>query len=177
MGPFAIITKKGASTYTLKLLTHWHIHPTFNEALLTPYTPPTFPNQEQPPLPPLDLIDDFKHYKVKKVLDSRCRKVRGKVGQPWRSVTDYFVKWKGYGPESKSWVQEDKMDADELIEEFLTEHVDMVIDRTANWQSYIDPRTGKKLWYKEEDTDWDWPGGHDDPSTDTKSPFEPMSIP
>ncbi len=37
------------------------------------------------------------------------------------------------------------MDADELIKEFLTEHVDMVIDRTANWQSYTDPRTGKKL--------------------------------
>ncbi len=65
----------------------------------------------------------------------------------------------------------------ELIEEFLTEHVDMVINRTTNWQSYTDPRTGKKMWYEEEDADWDWLGGHDDLSTDTKSLFKPMSIP
>ncbi len=71
MGPFVITAKKGASAYTLKLLTNWHIHPTFNEALLTPYTPPTFPNQEQPPPPPPDLIEGAEHYEVKKVLDSR----------------------------------------------------------------------------------------------------------
>ncbi len=41
-------------------------------------------------------------------------------------MTDYFVKWKGYGPESNSWVQEDDMDADEPIKEFLTEHIDLV---------------------------------------------------
>ncbi len=41
-------------------------------------------------------------------------------------MTDYFVKWKGYGPESNSWVREDNMDADELIEEYLTEHIDLV---------------------------------------------------
>ncbi len=132
-GPFTIVTKKGASIYTLKLLTHWHIHPTFNKALLTLYMPPAFPNQEQPPPPPPDLIDDFEHYEVKKVLNSRCCKVRGKVEQSWCLVTDYFIKWKGYGPESNSWVQEDNMDTDELIEEFLAKHIDMVIDRTTNW--------------------------------------------
>ncbi len=56
-GPFLIVGKKGASAYTLKLPSTWHIHPTFNESLLTPYTPPAFPNQEQPPPPPPDLID------------------------------------------------------------------------------------------------------------------------
>ncbi len=176
-GPFTVVTKKGASAYTLKLPAHWHIHPTSNETLLTLYTPPAFPNQEQPPPPPLDLINDFEHYEVEKVLDSRCHKVRGRVGQPGHFVTDYFIKWKGYGPESNSWVQEDHMDTDELIKEFLTKHVDMVINRTANWQSYTDPRTGKKLWYEEENADWDWLGGHDDPSTDTKSLLEPTSIP
>ncbi len=103
-GPFIITAKKGASAYTLKLLTNWHIHPTFNEALLTPYAPPAFPNQEQSPPPPPDLIDSAKHYKVEKVLDSRFRKVRGKAGKPWCQVTDYFVKWKGYGLKSNSWV-------------------------------------------------------------------------
>ncbi len=180
-GPFAIITKKGASVYTLKLPTNWHIHPTFNEALLTPYAPPAFPNQEQPPPPPPDLIDSAKHYKVEKVLDSREHKVRGKAGELWHWVTDYFIKWKEYGPESNSWVWEDNMDTEELIDEYLAEHVDMVISRAANWQYYTDWRTGKKMWYddwyKEENVDWDWLGGHDDPSTDTKSPFELTSIP
>ncbi len=70
-GPFIIMAKKGASVYTLKHPMNWHIHPTFNEALLTPYTPPAFPNQEQPlPLPP-DLIEGAEHYEVEKVLDSR----------------------------------------------------------------------------------------------------------
>ncbi len=105
MGPFVIITKKGASAYTLKLPTNWHSHPTFNETLLTPYTPPRLPtNQEQPPPPPPDLIEGTEHYEVEKVLDSRRRKVWGKQGEPPRRVTDYFIKWKGYGPESNSWV-------------------------------------------------------------------------
>ncbi len=100
--PFEITTKRGASAYTLKLPTNWYIHPTFNKVLLTPYTPPTFPNQGQPPPPPPDLIDGAKHYKVKKVLDSRCCKVRGKCGEPPKSVIDYLVKWKEYRPESNS---------------------------------------------------------------------------
>ncbi len=103
-GPFAIVDKKGASAYTLELPSNWKIHPTFNEALLTPYVPPAFPNQEQPPPPPPDLIDGAEHYKIERVLDSRERKVRGKAGEPWHWVTNYFVKWKGYGPESSSWV-------------------------------------------------------------------------
>ncbi len=70
-GPFKITAKKGASTYTLKLLTNWHIHPIFNKVLLSPYTPPAFPNQEQPLPPPPDLINSEEHYKVEKVLNSR----------------------------------------------------------------------------------------------------------
>ncbi len=77
MGPFKIIDKKGASAYMLKLPTHWHIHPMFNEILLTPYVPPAFPNQEQPPPPLPDLIDNKEHYEVKKVLDSRLCNIRG----------------------------------------------------------------------------------------------------
>ncbi len=103
-GPFLIVAKKGASAYTLKLPTNWRIHPTFNKSLLTPYTPPAFPNQEQPPPPPPDLVDGEEHYEVEKVLNSRERKVRGKAGEPSHWTTDYFIKWKGYRPESNSWV-------------------------------------------------------------------------
>ncbi len=92
MGPFEITAKKGASAYMLKLLTSWHIYLTFNEVLLTPYHPPAFPNQEQPPPPLPDLIDGAEHYEVEKVLNSRLCKIRGKWGKPFRMVTDYFVK-------------------------------------------------------------------------------------
>ncbi len=43
------------------------------------------------------------------------------------------------------------MDADELIDDYLTEHVDMVISKQADWQSYTDPRTGKKVFYDQEE--------------------------
>ncbi len=74
------------------------------------------------------------------------------------------------------------MDAEELIDEYLAEHVDMVNTRKANWQFYLNPKTGEKMWYDdwysdEWNEDWEWLGGHDDPSMDTKSPFELTSIP
>ncbi len=48
----------------------------------------------------------------------------------------------------------------------------MVNNGKANWRYHENPLTGKKMWYEDwygEDRDWDWLGGHDDPSTDTKS--------
>ncbi len=160
----------------LKLPTNWHIHLTFNETLLTPYVPPTFPKQQQPPPPPPDLIDGAKHYKIEKVLESREHKVRGKAGEPWRWVTDYFIKWKGYRPESNSCVQEDNMDAKELIDEYLAKHVDMVVSKQTDWQSYTDASTGKKVWYNQKEL-WDIFRGNKDLSTDSKLPFELTGIP
>ena len=71
VGPFEILEKAGASSYKLKLPPHWKIHPCFNEKLLTPFVPPSFPNQQQPPLLPPDLIDDEEQYKIEEVLDLR----------------------------------------------------------------------------------------------------------
>ena len=102
--PFLILEKMGASAYKLKLPPHWKIHPCFNEKLLTPFVLPSFPNQQNPPLPPPDLIDDDEQYKVEEVLDSRPQKVRGKRGQKLQTVTDYFIKWKGWMQELNSWV-------------------------------------------------------------------------
>ncbi len=70
------------------------------------------------------------------------------------------------------------MDADELIDDYLAEHVDMVNNEKEDWEYHIDPRTGKKLRSWDELYElWDIFGGHNDPSTDTKSLSEPMSIP
>ncbi|SJL16408.1 uncharacterized protein ARMOST_19932 [Armillaria ostoyae] len=109
VGPFKILEKTGASAYKLKLLPHWKIHPHFNKKLLTLYTPPAFPNQEQPPPPPPDLIDNEEQWEIEEVLDSKTRKVRGKRGQPSTTVNDYFIKWKGWTREHNSWVMEKDM--------------------------------------------------------------------
>ena len=94
VSPFQIQEKRGASAYKLKLPPAWRIYPVFNETLLTPYTPPAFPNQQQPPPPPPNIIMGEEEYEVEEILDNKPRKVRGRKGQPSRIVTDYLVKWK-----------------------------------------------------------------------------------
>ena len=48
-GPFEILRKEGLMAYHLKLPTMWKkIHPVFNKALLTPYKPPIYPQQQLP---------------------------------------------------------------------------------------------------------------------------------
>ena len=119
VGPFEILEKTGASAYKLKLPPHWKIHPRFNEKLLTPFVPPSFPNQQQPPPPPPDLVDDEEQYEIEEVLDSRPRKIRGKKGQKPQVVTDYFVKWKGWTREHNSWVRDSEMgNAQEAIQDY-----------------------------------------------------------
>ena len=70
-GPFEVLRKKGLTVYRLKLPAMWKkIHPVFNEVLLTPYKPPTYPQQQLPqPAPPV-IVEGDKEYKVDKILDS-----------------------------------------------------------------------------------------------------------
>jgi hypothetical protein len=46
-GPFEIEEQHGRSSYRLKLPKTWKIFPVFNEILLTPYVPASFPTQEK----------------------------------------------------------------------------------------------------------------------------------
>ena len=88
-GPLKIIKIIGKSAYKLELPESWKragIHPVFNETLLVPYRPPSFPSQQAPPPPPPEVIDDHIEYEVEKILDARMR--RGKI--------QFLVKWKGY---------------------------------------------------------------------------------
>ncbi|SJL00960.1 uncharacterized protein ARMOST_04273 [Armillaria ostoyae] len=119
VGPFLVLEKTGASAYKLKLPPHWKIHPRFNEKLLSPFEPPSFPNQEQPPPPPPDLIDGEEEWEIEEILDSKTRKVRAKRGQPSTTVVDYFIKWVGHTREHNSWVTASEMgNAQEAIIEY-----------------------------------------------------------
>ncbi len=70
------------------------------------------------------------------------------------------------------------MDADEPINKYLAEHVGMVNGKKEDWEYHTDPWMGKKLKNWDELYElWDIFRGHDDPSTDTKLPLEPTSIP
>ncbi|SJL09293.1 uncharacterized protein ARMOST_12670 [Armillaria ostoyae] len=120
VGPFPILKKHRLSTYKLKLPPIWKIYPIFNETLLTPYTPPVFPNQEQPPPPLLNIIQGKKEYDVESILDDKPHKVHRKKGEPSKIVTDYLVKWKGYGLEENKWTTEKFLgNAKEVIANYL----------------------------------------------------------
>src|ERR1700726_3731925 len=92
-GPFAIKEKVGPAGYQLKLPQAWWVHWVFNELLLTPYHPPSFPSQNQPPPPPATIKDDHLEYDVEVILDVK------KVGHGVR----YLVKWLGYPAEENTW--------------------------------------------------------------------------
>src|ERR1700726_469695 len=73
-GPFIIEEKVGPAGYHLKLPHAWHIHCIFNELLLTPFHPPSFPSQNPPPPSPPTIEDDHLEYEVKVILN--VKKVR-----------------------------------------------------------------------------------------------------
>ncbi|SJL03651.1 uncharacterized protein ARMOST_07008 [Armillaria ostoyae] len=120
VGLFLVLKKHGLSTYKLKLPPAWKIYPVFNKTLLTPYTPPAFPNQEQPPPLPSDIIHSEEEYEVESILDNKPHKVHRRKGEPSRIVTDYLIKWKGYGSEENKWTAEKYLgNAKEAIADYL----------------------------------------------------------
>ena len=114
-GPFEVLGKEGLTAYCLKLPTTWKkIHPVFNEALLTPYKPPTYPQQQQPqPAPPV-IVEGDEEYEVDEILDSRMR----------NSKLQYLVCWKDY-PARVDWTWEPESNithAPEAIKDFHTKN-------------------------------------------------------
>src|ERR1700730_2586231 len=87
------LSQVGPGGYRLKLPWAWRIHWVFNELLLTPYLPPSFPSQNPPPPPPATIEDDHLEYEVEAILDVK------KVG--WG--VKYLVKWLGYPVEENTW--------------------------------------------------------------------------
>ena len=93
-GPFKILEKIGKSSYKLALPKTWKaLHPVFNEVVLSPYTPPTFPSQQKPAPPAPEIVDGEKEYVVEEIMDSKMD----------RGTLKYLVKWKGYPREEWTW--------------------------------------------------------------------------
>ena len=100
-GPFPIIEKVGELAYKLKLPVTWKkVHPVFNKALLTPYTPPQYLLQKKLEPPPPVIVDDKEEYEIEELMDLKF--VQNKL--------KYLVKWRGYPNQADwTWEPEDKI--------------------------------------------------------------------
>ena len=93
-GPFPIIKRHGPSSFELRLPAAWsRLHPVFNEALLTPYTPPITPGQAVSFRPTPEIIDDTEHFEVEYLTDFKMM----------RRKPFYKVHWAGYPSFDDSW--------------------------------------------------------------------------
>jgi len=92
VGPFTILEKLGQVAYRLKLPGGWRVHPVFHVSLLKPYQTD---GRVQPPIPLL--VDGEVFYLIDRILDHRSTK------QGRKRITEYLIKWQGYGPEHNTW--------------------------------------------------------------------------
>ena len=88
VGPFAVLKTVGSVAYKLDLPASWKIHPVFHVSLLKPYRSD---GQVQPPQPLV--VDGELNFMIEKILDHRI------VTQGRRTVREYLLQWKGYGPQ------------------------------------------------------------------------------
>ena len=115
LGPFEIINVVGESkaAFELGLPPHWRIHPVFHGLLLDPYRVNKIEEREQPtPLPP-EIVNGELKYEMEVVLDSRVQ----------RNKLQYFARWKGYGPEERTWEPVENLEnAKEAVAAFHLRH-------------------------------------------------------
>jgi hypothetical protein len=90
VGPFLVKRKVGSAAYELSLPSHWRIHPTFHESLLTL----AVPSDDHPSCPEPIEVDDQQEYEVDFI---QAKRKRGRGVQ-------YLVRWKDYPPEEDTWV-------------------------------------------------------------------------
>jgi hypothetical protein len=113
LGPFVVERKIGPSAYRLRLPTSLsRLHPVFNVVKLLSAPPDPIPGRRSRPPPPPVLVQGEEHYEVEGIIDSRM----------FRQKLQFLVKWKGYGYEENSWVNETEVNAAELVQEFYDAH-------------------------------------------------------
>ena len=103
-GPFLVKKRVGRLAYELDLLPAWRIHPVISVAQLEPGPRPEEPdpyNRPRPTHPASVEVEgdtpEYQSYEVEKQVDKRIRKY-GRT-----PVTQYLVRWLGYGPEYDEW--------------------------------------------------------------------------
>jgi Chromo (CHRromatin Organisation MOdifier) domain len=113
-GPFEVLAKVGPSSYRLKIPTTWHVHPVFNEILLTPFQSPSFPSQQRVhPRPPALIVGQEKEYKIEEIHNSRRHRRR----------LEFLVHWKGYPDEDNTWEPERHLEnAPQVVKRFYDLH-------------------------------------------------------
>ena len=97
-GPYQITEEIGENTFRLNLGEGVRMHDVFHTDKFKPYHTQRnqeFPGRVQSPPPPL-IIQGEEHYLVEGIIGKRCRK----------GVTQYLVRWKGYGAENDTWEPE-----------------------------------------------------------------------
>lgn len=109
IGPFTIVRKISDAAFKLTLpSTMSRVHPVFHVSLLKPYVPS---GAVQPPPPIMDEEGDVVYY-VDFILGHRPRKYGRKT------ITEYLVKWKGYGHEHNTWEPEFNIMDPDLIKAY-----------------------------------------------------------
>ena len=100
--PFTVKRRAGRLAYELELPAHWRIHPIISVAQLEPCPsqPDSYSRSRSDYPASVEVegdIDDWKSYTVERIVNKRLRKF-GRI-----TVTQYMVKWSGYGPEFNEW--------------------------------------------------------------------------
>lgn len=99
-GPFKVEKAIGLVAYRLELPPNLRMHNVFHVSLLKQYHKDT--RSVLPPPP--ELIDDSLEHEVDSILDHRDTK------QGDKTIREYLVQWKGYGPEYNLWEPEDNLE-------------------------------------------------------------------
>jgi RNase H-like domain found in reverse transcriptase/Reverse transcriptase (RNA-dependent DNA polymerase)/Integrase zinc binding domain/Chromo (CHRromatin Organisation MOdifier) domain len=104
IGPFMVADAVGKQAYRLHLPTDYHIHNVFNVSRLEPYVRRV--GEDLPERPKSIILDDGEEqWEVETILGKRKRS----------GITQYLIRWLGWGLEYDSWVPEDEANCPELI--------------------------------------------------------------
>ena len=115
LGPFPILEVLGkGNACRLDLPTTWRIHPVISIDQLEPAPEADKPDPFNRPQndQPAAIDENDGQFLVERLLDRRIRR----VGRYRKEVTEYLVKWSGYGHEHNQWVKEDDVSEDLKIE-------------------------------------------------------------
>jgi hypothetical protein len=114
VGPFKILKKVGDLAYQLDIPSNWKIHNTISVVHLEPAKEDSYARTTRPP-PDIIHDDEGSHeeWEIEEILRSRWKDKKNK------RFKQYYVKWKGYGPEYNEWLDADDLkNSPDLIQAF-----------------------------------------------------------